>query len=207
MSKPDSRWKTEPEQVAATPPVRPSGSASDVPLPPKLPSEIQSPDDLVIHREAPPIVRAGQRKSKATSRGPKKDRANSSPFQLHLAEQQSHGHGESTSWFSSVVIHLIVLAIIALFLVPADYGGQGMHVLTITFGDGSDPGAGAAFSVETAQEEETVPEVVPVTETGAEPAAVSSGAKAGKVRRRLRQQQRRPGRPERVILRNRNDGT
>ncbi|MGB7344146.1 MAG: hypothetical protein WBD20_08025 [Pirellulaceae bacterium] len=169
MSKHDSRWTGDPR----------SQPKHSLPTPPPLPPGSQTPRDVVVHHEPPPIVASARRSKRRTAKSRKRLTATARPaFDLQVAEHDPHGHRESASWFSSIVIHLIVFAIIALLLVPADYGAQGLHTLTITFGDGSDAGAGATVTIDAGEADEK-PVAVPVTTDGAEPASSSTGAKQG----------------------------
>ncbi|QDT11477.1 vWA domain-containing protein [Planctomycetes bacterium K23_9] len=192
------RKSTPPRE--SSPPVE-SLPVPSAPLPPPLPESAQTTGDEIFHREPPPVVRTQRAQRRRTQRAAKKTSASThvskrglsatdaspSLFRLDVGEQENHGRRESTSWFSSVAIHLIILAIIGLFLVPADFGGDGMHQLIVTLGDDREAAVGADFATDTVPDDtvtESIPEVKPTFSESAKPAvdrsAKQGGKKAGK---------------------------
>ncbi len=170
MTKQTSRWTGDPKTQSSVsskkcqPSSQPGAAQPSTSLqPPPVPPAKRTSRDAIVHHVPPPIVQAIQ---------------SNASFQLHVGQQETNGRRESTSWFSSVLIHLAALVIIALFLVPADYGGTGMHELVVRFGDGSDPGAGTSVAIDVGQDDAT-PQVVESSQQGEQKSAPSSGAKSG----------------------------
>lgn len=90
-----------------------------LPQPPPLPSICNSDQDSIVRASAPPVAT-----KESVQRAPL------STLRITTSDGK-HGQHESASWLSSVVIHGLLIALLALFLAPVDFGGEGIQELVI----------------------------------------------------------------------------
>ena len=99
-------------------------------VPPPLPSECDLPADRSMYTCTPPIVPQAEHDESPLCR--LRAAATGSSSWLHLRAWRSRTNMRSTSWFTSIALHLFAILLLVFILAPADFGGTGTHRLSIT---------------------------------------------------------------------------
>ena len=97
--------------------------------PQQLPPECDLPADRLAHLGAPPIVQptnADERRLQQVRFG-----GSVSPFRLQTRAWRSRTSWQAASWLGSIALHVVAFCLLALILAPADFGGTGIHSISV----------------------------------------------------------------------------
>lgn len=118
-----------PRKAAQGKEARTGSETSPVSSPPPLPRGCDLPSDRVTFSCAPPVVLAESASEE------KRQAFKTSGSELTVAERlrnrRERGRVQSTSWLSSIAVHVVVILLLAAILAPVDFGGIGLHAITL----------------------------------------------------------------------------
>ncbi len=137
-------------------------------VPPPLPSDRRTAEDTIRHACAPPVVESKARLDTRDALGRLHDQLQNAP-----GRPGARGKRDSASWMSSLVLHAVFVAFLALLLAPADLGGTATQLLLFSFSDENEVEQEPVVQVAIVASSEPVPVETPPLPADPPPPAVS----------------------------------
>lgn len=98
--------------------------------PPPLPVECDLPAERIAYLCAPPILQPSNGDERPLHQ--MRFDAAGSPFRLKTRAWRSRTSWQTASWLGSIALHVVAFLLLALILAPADFGGTGIHSISVT---------------------------------------------------------------------------
>ncbi len=121
-------------------------------VPPPVPSQYRNQAaSSDLPKDAPPVVAKAKPLPRRVDR-PRKRRSTPA-IELEVESRNRSKSSESKGWMSSFVIHLLILALIALIVAPANLGRGDKHEIVMSLGEGSSVGLESTFEIDVAPDQ------------------------------------------------------